>query len=272
MRVTMIAYAGILTCAVITGAGAGAHAQVTSTLTHSFPFAGAQTVASDGDTIFLSAGAGIYVLDGSADQPAFATAPTGVKTKLHAGGLVRDIELSEDYVYVAATRKGVARFNRPTMDVDPEAFSALTNEAEGWAVTQQAVGLTDVVLVGTNAGDTTGTLELLWSTSRGGLELKSSHSVGGPVYCLASTIDTQNEKLIVLVGTACSGGTVSADAVQQYEFDISSGAPDEIPSSPVGSWSVMDGASPLPTLARDIVSIRQAALHTLLPTPEEFTD
>ena len=127
-------------------------AQVSSSLTHTFPFGGCYTTGADGGTIFMGAGAGIYVLDGSADEPTFVTTPTGVKSQLHAGGLVRDIAVADEYLYVAADRKGLVRFDRPTMNVNPEAFTALTGGFECWAVTTQHVGAFDVVLVGSNTG------------------------------------------------------------------------------------------------------------------------
>ena len=233
-------------------------AQVTATLTHTFPFGANTTTAAGGDTIFMSSGSGIYVLDGSSDEPTFVSTANGVINKLKVGGLVRDIDVTEDYVYVAASRKGLARYDRPTTSVLPDTVAELSGAVEAWAVTHQHVGTVDVVIAGsssnlspTNPGS--GTIEMFWSDASNGLEPKSSVSVGAPVLTLASIIDSQEQMLRVLVGTACGGGAETAAAVQEFDIDISGGAPTTLPSQPSYGWSVMDGSEPLPTFVEDIV-------------------
>jgi hypothetical protein len=82
-------------------------------ITATYPFGQTVTVVSDeqDQRIWTGSGSGLFVLnDGT--TPSNPQLASGIANKLRAEGLVRDIALTPDHIYVAAQRAGLVRFSR----------------------------------------------------------------------------------------------------------------------------------------------------------------
>src|SRR5690606_25139810 len=80
------------------------------TYTHTYPFHQSRTIVADVDgsdvTLYEGAGAGVFVLDEANLEPSLKS---GVANELRAGGFVRDVDLTDDHMYVACHRGGLTR-------------------------------------------------------------------------------------------------------------------------------------------------------------------
>ena len=239
-----------------------------------FPFGASQAVADDPDLdlVFAGLGSGIMLLDGSSDQPALYDpgVPGTLENRLRPEGFVREMATTPDHLYVAAGRAGLVRYDRG--DNYTPNWSYLSdlqlsaNDPEVWALSVDRIGGFDFIVLGTHdhgdigcsgvdcADDGTGTLFLLRLNPAFPNEqptIRDTVNLGAPIYAIESML--VNDKLTVLVGTACAENDLGQPAgLFRYDWDVSSSLPQVFDTTPV-TWAVGDdvGAG-VPTLVKDI--------------------
>jgi hypothetical protein len=171
--------------------------QVEIDVTHTYPFSTGRAVVaektgSNPAEIYSGHGSGVHVLETVHPEPSLQN--SGVATGLLPGGLVRDLALTGDHLYVAALRGGLVRHQRSSTDNEPEWIldTQDLDATQPWAVAVATnVDDTDLVFVGTNddyyaiddvAG---GSLHLVWAetgTTPAAPEVQDSIDIGFPVY------------------------------------------------------------------------------------------
>ena len=239
------------------------HATGQAEIVATYPFGQCVTVRSDPQSqrIWTGSGSGIFVLD-DGTTPSDPQLASGITNKLRAEGLVRSIDLTTDHIYAAIQRAGLIRFPRDTTSTDKDWQLDLLSDRQGWVVDVPVrISGIDVVFVGTNEDNSTGSVRLLWAnaTNTDSPTEKDSVALSVPVYALATRV--QGNTLTLLVGTAC-GGTgspgVPSKGLIRYDFDLSAGLPDNIPQESA-IWTasevdpVLHTVMPLPTFVRDVV-------------------
>jgi hypothetical protein len=215
----------------------------------------AEKTGSNPAEIYSGHGSGVHVLETVHPEPSLQN--SGVATGLRPGGLVRDLALTGDHLYVAALRGGLVRHQRSSTANEPEWVLPIETleDTHPWAVAVATnVNDLDLVFVGTNDdyyaidGVAGGSLHLVWAetgTDPDAPEVHDTVDLGAPVYSVATMLD--GDIVTLLAGTACRqvGGTHAS--LLRYDFDISSGFPTSFPT-PV-AWN--PDQSPL--FIRDIV-------------------
>jgi len=196
----------VLISVLLSGSLVAAQGVPPQVLSGSFPFSACRAVAADGatGTVVMSAGGGLYVLDGTVGQ----VAPANVlNDRLKTQGFVRDMAMTGDTLFVAAGIEGLQAYDR----VDYGSISTLkfdTNapQVEAFAldvVTVSSVPPRTFALVGTHEGPgfSEGRLYLVDVTLPA--EPTSLHSVdlGASVHSVAATTSLVPGWISVFVGT-----------------------------------------------------------------------
>ncbi len=237
-------------------------AQVDTEVTHTFPFTSARVVVSEKigsnpAVIYEGAGAGIFVLDGTSLEPVLKS---GVANQLRAGGLVRDLTLTENHLYAAVNRGGIARFTKGSTDDQANwIWNTGLLGTHPWSIVAP-VNLedTDLLIVGTNDdyystdSVTGGKVHLVHTRTDDNSSpvRKATLDLGAPVYSLATRLDS--DTLTLLVGTACRQVSGNYASLLRYDFDVSTDLPEAFPS-PTATWNPVESSQSVPTFIRDIV-------------------
>jgi hypothetical protein len=244
-----------------------------------WPFTACTTVVSDPATgaIYAGFGSGVVVLQDSGTPPNPLLMPS-VANMLRPGGLVKDLALTSEHLYIAAHRGGLVRNKRASADPAPEWTLDSPTVKDTWAVTVPLrVGDFDLVFAGTNDGGTGGRVVLLWADAIAdpvpAPVVKASYDVGGPVYSLASMVQLDGT-VTLLVGAQCGDYTTTpvppnppaTIMASLFRFDFPGGA-STLPQSflePSAVWTdVVEPTGELPeavpTFIRDIVIDSQAS-------------
>lgn len=234
-------------------AGALASAQEPFEIKETFSFGSTLAVASDGtvpdaDQIIIdAAGSGFYVLDGTAQQPVkLASVPD---YKVRCRGLVRDIKLTADKVWVAAGIAGLKRFRRDTLDEDLQ-FKFGEVDPAAWSLDVMHIDAFDYVVVGTNENQIGGTIHLLRVNAQGVVQLLDTQPADAPVYSIALTTGLLANTLTALVGSSCAD-TEAQGCGSLKRYDVNHSAPTPVFGASTGSWPTVPCTDP--TAVRDIV-------------------
>ena len=239
-----------------------------------YPFGASHAVASDPelDLVFAGLGSGIMLLDGSSAQPSlYDPGATGtVNSQLRPRGFVREMDFTDEHLYVAAGKSGLVRYDRAVNYVENWTFKDqlqdIAHAPDAWALSVDRIGGLDSILLGTHDhgdiggcptacdDDGTGTLFLLRLDPTDPDEqpqILDSVNVPAPIYAVESML--VGDTLTVLVGTACNGGSSTQGSLLRYDWEnVSTTPPLAIPAMPAG-WSVTESGTPLPTFVHDVV-------------------
>lgn len=204
-----------------------------------FSYSACVAVASDGtlpdadQQVFMPAGSGFYVLDGSHAQPVKPTDPLISDYKVRARGLVRDIKWTDDKVWIAAGIAGLMSYHRDTFVQDLE-FALDEAPPAAWSLDVVRVGTSDYVIVGSNDNEVGGNLYLVEIPQVGNPVVHDEIPLFAPVYAVAATMDLHEGNIItVLAGTAC-WSPEGCSSLRRYDVDVAAGSP--VFGAPVAVW------------------------------------
>ncbi|MGQ0553424.1 MAG: hypothetical protein ACT4PU_09410 [Planctomycetota bacterium] len=258
--------AAVLLLTLTLGSPLGAQMQIT----HTYPFTAARAVVTKVDgsdvTIYAGSGSGVFVLEGDTEEPVLKS---GVANELRAGGLVRDLYVTDDHVYVAVHRAGLSRFRRGAAPSAPDPEWVTEEDMDGDISDTWAVNVpwqyedVDLIFAGTNddyydfdsaSGGKLHLIHASTSTEPDAPVRKDTIDLGAPIYTLASKTYVHNgdNYVMLLVGTACRQSGSSYAALLRYDFNVEEGLPESFPS-PTAVWNPTVSGSTVPTFIRDIV-------------------
>lgn len=252
MKFTTTSCVAILIAASFGGASLSAQADpwlIEST----YPFAASQAVASDptGDIIYSAFGSGFMALNGSADQPVPMTGSGTFDYRARCEGFVRDIKVTQDFLWVAAGVGGLQRWDRSTNEPD-FVFDLGEDPPHAWCldVVHNSSDGSDYAVIGSNDVESGGHVYLVRVTSLGVVTLLDSIDLGTPVYAVAASFTLSTSTLSVLIGKRCDTATSGCDSLRRYDVPTTGGTAFTFPTS-FDPWGISGCATPV--MVRDII-------------------
>jgi len=245
----------VLAAVALTGARVDAQAVPPQVLEDSYAFCASRAVATDAEEqlVFMGAGPGIHVLDGTSDQPTPAGA--GIATdRLRTEGFVRDMVVTDDTLFVAADLGGLQAFDRTeylrlstlqlAAPVQTVAFALDVVTAEGTGKT--------FALVGTHEGleFSSGALYLVDVSNPSTPIFRDSFPLGSNVYAVKAIWNMVPGSISVFVGTACGDATNGCQSLRRFEIDPSPVSPEIVATA---EWPVAGCAPGEEYFVRDVV-------------------
>lgn len=234
-------------------------------IVETYPFAASYAVDSDAedDTVVLATGSGLMTLDGAALQPVPLDPPGSADYRLRCRGFVHDVEVTDDWTWVAAGVGGLQRWARldNTMNFALDLVHGLDGASSAaWCldVVHDATSGSDLVVVGSNDDELAGRLFLVRVDSQGVVEPLDWISLGLPVFSVAASLTLNSGYLTILAGTTCNTSVIPVNepchSLFRYEVPLSGPGQFEIPQA-VASWG-LDCAPGV--MVRDIILMETA--------------